>query len=148
MDTNDKVDGPTVCTCGKLRRLTRRVTQIYDGFLEPVGLTITQFAILGPVMRHGGIAMGALAEIMVMDPTTLTRNLRPLMDRGYIKVVRDATDRRRQGIWATEAGKAVAREAAPHWRKAQAHVAAVVGGGEVERLGGLLDLSLARLVQA
>ena len=148
MHPDNKGDGPTVCTCGKLRRLTRRVTQIYDGFLEPVGLTITQFAILSPVMRHGGITMGALAETMVMDPTTLTRNLRPLMERGYVKVVRDSTDRRRQGIWPTEAGKAIAREAGPHWRKAQAHVASVVGVHEVERLGGLLDLSLVRLVEA
>jgi DNA-binding MarR family transcriptional regulator len=143
-----EADRPTTCTCGKLRRLTRRVTQIYDQFLEPAGLTITQYGILGSIAANEGITIGALADIMVMDPTTLTRNLRPIEQQGLINLVRDTADRRRQGIWISERGSTALREAKPYWRKAQSHVAAIIGQDKVGRLGDVLDQSLRQLLTA
>jgi DNA-binding MarR family transcriptional regulator len=134
------------CTCARLRKITRRVTQIYDEFLEPSGLTVTQFGILGHVTAHGGsITVAPLADQLVTDPTTLSRNLRPLVTRGYIKMAPDPADRRRQMIWLTARGKTALRQALPRWSKAQAHVAAVVGTGDIGRLHALVDQSLARL---
>src|SRR5580692_4033045 len=72
------------CTCSQLRRAGRQVTQLYDRALEPAGLTIGQFGLLAYLStagaeNPGGIAIGALADARGMDPTTLTRNLKPLV---------------------------------------------------------------------
>ena len=140
------IETVSACTCTKLRKLTRRVTQLYDHFLEPAGLTVTQLGILGHVMASGGdIARGELADMLEMDPTTLTRNLKPLVARGHVTMVRDPSDQRRQGISLTAQGKTTLREAMPNWRKAQAYVTSVVGAGEVARLHEILGRSLVQL---
>ena len=140
------IETVSACTCTKLRKLTRRVTQLYDRFLAPAGLTVTQLGILGHVMASGGdIARGELADMLEMDPTTLTRNLKPLVARGHVRMVRDPSDQRRQGISLTAQGKTTLREAMPNWRKAQAYVASIVGAGEVARLHDILGRSLAQL---
>jgi DNA-binding MarR family transcriptional regulator len=133
------------CTCGRLRRLTRRVTQIYDQHLEPAGLTIAQFGILGQLMARGSISVGHLADVLVMDPTTLSRNLRPLVRDGRVQVARDPADRRRQMISLSGPGKSALRAAVPLWSKAQAQVASLVGDTDVVRLHQLIDSSLDRL---
>lgn len=68
------------CTCARLRRLTRRMTALYDRELAPTGLRLTQYSLLATLRREGGavgIAVSDLAAAMDMDRTTLTRNLRP-----------------------------------------------------------------------
>ena len=65
------------CTCMRLRKASRRMSQIYDHSLEAAGMTVTQYGLLGHLARYDGIGIGALAEKLIMDPTTLTRNLRP-----------------------------------------------------------------------
>ena len=58
------------------------MTQIYDRHLEPTGLTITQYGLLSHLRSLDGVSIGALAERLVMDPTTLTRTLGPLVTAG------------------------------------------------------------------
>ena len=72
------------CTCMRLRKVSRRVSQIYDHSLEAAGMTVTQYGVLGHIARFDGIGIGALAEKLGMDPTTLTRNLRPLERQGFV----------------------------------------------------------------
>ncbi len=133
------------CICAKLRRLTRRVTQIYDRFLEPSGLTITQFGTLGRVVANGGsIGVGALADLLGTDPTTLSRNLKPLVRAGYVALARDRTDARRQLITVTGRGTSALRDAVPCWSKAQAHVASLVGSADFGSLLKRVTASLAR----
>jgi DNA-binding MarR family transcriptional regulator len=133
------------CTCGRLRRLTRRVTQIFDQHLAPAGLTIAQFGILGQLMARGSISVGHLADVLVMDPTTLSRNLRPLVRDGRVQLARDPADQRRQMISLSGPGKSALRAAVPLWSKAQAQVASLVGDTDVVRLHQLIDSSLDRL---
>lgn len=136
------------CTCLRLRKAARSATQIYDRHLEPVGLTITQFGLLAHLEARNGLSIGELAEVLLMDPTTLTRSLRPLERQGYARVVLDTQDRRRRCIELTERGKAVFREAAPLWRDAQARVTAALGPQGAARLNDELDRSLDRLAGA
>src|SRR5437868_15546237 len=82
------------CTCLRLRKAARRITQIYDGYVEPFGLTITQFGLLAHLRAHSGIGIGELAEKLVMDPTTMTRNLRPLARKRLVLLEPAANDRR------------------------------------------------------
>jgi DNA-binding MarR family transcriptional regulator len=133
------------CACLRLRKITRRVTQLFDHFLQPSGLTTTQFSLLGFIEWKDRIAIGELAAMLVTDPTTLTRNLRPLERLGYVEIVADPKDRRRRTIALTAKGEAVLREAAPLWRQAQARVVALVGEQRSMALKTSLDQALERL---
>ena len=93
------------CTCMRLRKASRRVSQIYDRSLEPLGLTVTQFGLLGNLDRLDGISIGDLAGRLVMDPTTLTRNLRPLERQGFVVFAPDPNDRRSRCLHLTAAGR-------------------------------------------
>src|SRR2546430_7458823 len=115
------------CTCLRLRKAARRVTQIYDGHVEPFGLTITQFGLLAHLRVLDGIGIGALAEKLVMDPTTLTRNLRPLARRGLVAMEPDPGDRRSRCLHLTDEGRQILRAARPAWARAQHHVEQVLG---------------------
>ncbi len=133
------------CACLRLRKITRRVTQLYDHFLERSGLTATQFGLLSFVDGRDRISIGELAAALVTDPTTLTRNLQPLERAGYLDVIPDPRDRRRRTIALTGRGRAVLREAMPLWKQAQARVAALVGEQRLSALKASLDQALERL---
>jgi DNA-binding MarR family transcriptional regulator len=133
------------CTNLRLRKLTRRVTQLYDRLLEDAGLTSTQFSLLAYLFARDNLSIGELAELLVTDPTTLTRNLRPLERQGYLRIVPDVADRRRRGVTLSDEGRAVFRAAVPLWREAQARVADALGEQSLTALNQSLDLSLKRL---
>lgn len=133
------------CTCLRVRKLARRVSQIYDQALEDYDLTITQFGLLNQLRQQDGITIGALAERLVMDPTTLTRNLRPLERRGLMVSAPDPSDRRSRSLHLTEKGRATFREAHPGWQAAQAQVEQRLGAAETKALNAALDQLLERL---
>lgn len=140
------VTEPVNCTCFGLRKAARAVTQMYDQALRPTGLRATQLSLLVAVERAGPCAVRALAERMVMDRTTLTRNLKPLLDRGLLERVAGA-DRRRHPIAITAKGRAALTRALPYWREAQARMAKGLGRARWERLLGELT-ELAELARA
>ena len=114
------------CSCLRLRRLTRCVTQVYDRVMDPAGLTVGQFGLLsrlyGAKARREVVPIGILAERMGMDPTTLSRSLKPLEYFGFIDNAVNAKDRRRRVVRITEAGITKLRQAVPLWRKAQRQI--------------------------
>jgi MarR family len=85
------------CSCLRWRRITRRVTRIYDHLLEPVGLTVNQFGLLarlyGANLRQEILPIGSLAERMGMDATSLNRCLKPLEVQGFVSSATDLADR-------------------------------------------------------
>ena len=129
----------------RLRKAARRVTQVYDRMLEPCGLTVTQYGLLASLSKHDGLGIGALAEIMIMDPTTLTRNLRPLVRQGFVAVSPDANDKRSRCVKLTISGRSAFLEAKPGWQRAQRHVEKVLGDKDVRALHAALDSFLERL---
>jgi DNA-binding MarR family transcriptional regulator len=133
------------CICARLRRTTRRVSQIYDRHLEPHGLTISQFGVMAQV-RHGDApSIGQLAERMVMDPTTLTRAIKPLERRGLLALAPDPSDRRTRRLALTETGRALLRAARPGWEAAQAELRTALGDEASLALVTQLDGTLASL---
>jgi DNA-binding MarR family transcriptional regulator len=131
----------------RLRKATRRVSQIYDRYLERVELTITQFGLLANLVDATETTIGALAERLAMDPTTLTRNLRPLIRRGLVKLEPDKHDRRVRCVSLTAAGRRTFDEARPMWREAQNHINSLIGHAETSALHTQLDYALERLVE-
>ena len=142
--TQPRVSG---CTCMRLRKATRRVSQIYDRHLEPAGLTITQYGLLAYLVATGETTIGALAEKLAMDPTTLTRNLRPLVRQGLVVHEPDRRDRRVRCVSLSAAGREAFENARPLWRAAQNQITAVIGDAETSALHAHLDQVLARLAE-
>jgi DNA-binding MarR family transcriptional regulator len=127
------------CTCFRVRRLARRVTQLYDHALAPSGLRVTQFSLLSQLVGHDGVAIGALADALDMDRTTLTRNLKPLVDAGLVALAPSTHDRRVRAVWLTTAGRRRHAEAGRLWRIAQRDVNRMLGDVEVVALHRLFD---------
>lgn len=111
-------DRNPVCHCLAIRQAARRITQLYDHALAPIGLRGTQFSILAVLHDAGPIGMRALAQRMVMDRATLGHNLRPLEAQGLVgRTV--GTDRRSRLVTLTTAGRDRLEAARPLWRQAQ-----------------------------
>jgi DNA-binding MarR family transcriptional regulator len=137
----------TGCTCLRLRKASRCVTQIYDRTLEVTGMTVTQYSLLGHLAAFDGICIGALAAKLIMDPTTLTRNLRPLLRRGDVAVKSDRSDKRSRRLYLTPKGRNAFQLARPAWARAQHHIEQALGEGEIPALHAALDRVVARLAQ-
>jgi DNA-binding MarR family transcriptional regulator len=132
------------CSCLRLRRVAREATRLYDGYLEPTGLGANQLILL--TMLHGaeerqreGVTAKALAQHFGADPTTLSRNLKPLLKRGLIAARADTADRRSRLLRITAKGEAKLRAAGPHWRKAEARIKNAIGEAQLRSLHDLLD---------
>lgn len=125
------------CNCQAIRQAARHVTQFYDQQLAPTGLRATQFGILSRLRREGPMSINALAALLVMDRTTLGRNILPLERDGLIEVAKSSTDRRRHELRLTEAGLNLHRTALKHWEDAQKRFGAVFGE---QRAAALRDL--------
>ena len=122
------------CTCSRLRRATRAITQLYDDALAPSGLRVTQFSLLRKLEREGPSRMSELAEKLLLDRTALTRTLEPLLAAGYVEVTR-GRDARTRDVSITRTGRAAVAAAVGPWKRAQATVARRIGR---ERLDALI----------
>jgi DNA-binding MarR family transcriptional regulator len=126
------------CNCHALRAAARHITQAYDQFLAPTGLRTTQFAILAKLKRKGPLTINALADEMVMDRTTLGRNILPLERDGLIRIAPAASDRRAKELNLTRAGEQRFQAGRRGWAAAQAHFESAYGARRAAELRGLL----------
>jgi DNA-binding MarR family transcriptional regulator len=115
----DPAPQPEICTCLAVRQAARHITQIYDQHLIPVGLRTTQFSILAKLKQAGSMMINSLAAELVMDRTTLGRNILPLERDGLIEIVPGREDRRSKELRLTEAGIERLRAAVKCWKNAQ-----------------------------
>lgn len=133
------------CTCGSLRKASRRISQFYDTALAPAGIKSTQFSILSEVERGsiaGPVTMCELASAMVMDRSTLGHNLRPL-ERDDLVVLRQARhDRRKRYVELTAKGKSLLPRARQLWRRAEDRFERIFGKDPAAELRAvLLDIA-------
>jgi DNA-binding MarR family transcriptional regulator len=134
---------PEVCNCFAVRAAARHVTQSYDQILAPTGLRTTQYSILARLKWKGPLTINALAEDMVMDRTTLGRNILPLQRDGLITIKSAASDRRAKELRLTKAGEKRLEAALKGWSQAQARFEAVFGAGRAADLRRLLRAAAA-----
>lgn len=128
----------TNCTCFNLRKATRALTQIYDDAFRPIGLGANQVTILIVVKEMGLVGMNDLASSLVMDRTTLTRNLKPLLKAGFLDSS-EGTDKRRRMILLTPKGQRILITAIPLWQEVQTRVSDILGQNRWSRLLGDLQ---------
>ena len=135
---------PQGCTNFKLRQQTRRVTRHFDAELARAGLKTTQYSLLSHVLRMGPLRPVDLARAMGVMPSTLTRNLQPMLAAGWL-TMEEGADARSRLISLTDAGRDMRAQAQRSWRSAQNKLNAVLGEARVAALHALIDESMALL---
>jgi DNA-binding MarR family transcriptional regulator len=125
MDTDKPQPVKTPCLCNALRQASRSVSRLYDEELRGVGLRTTQYSLLRLLDRSGEVRQRDLGALMLLDETTLTRNLRPLVKADWV-AVRTGEDRREKFVSITDQGRAKVEEAFPAWERAQKQLRALL----------------------
>jgi DNA-binding MarR family transcriptional regulator len=113
------------CLCLHVQRAARALGRRFDEVFRPFDLTHGQFSLLMSLNRPEPPSIGSVAELLAMDRTTLTANLKPLERRGLVKVSIDKDDKRSRRLTITASGRTLLARAFPVWN--QTHV-------EIERL--------------
>lgn len=131
------------CMAYKVRSAARTITRRYDDALRPADLRSTQFTLLTVLTMKRKVGMGELSEMLSMERTTLLRNLKPLVLRGFVRIQRNGRPSPME-ISISESGEAKFHEAIPLWQKAQARLKEDLGTEEFETalstLGGFAKL--------
>src|SRR5215813_6542132 len=118
--------GTSSCAAYQFRRTSRAVARLYDLALAPSGLRSTQFAILTAIAKLQPVAISRVAEILVIDLTTMTRSLKLLQKEGLVQIAPRGARRQRLLTLTSKAEKALA-VAVPLWREMQARFLAELG---------------------
>jgi len=132
--------GTGTCAAFNLRRASRVVTQLYDAGLSPTGLRSTQFTILVATAKNQPASVGALAEVTLMDQTTMTRNLSLMAREGLIEISARGAKREKL-VRLTAAGERALAKAVPVWRAMQERFLASFGAGKWRELRQELELA-------
>jgi DNA-binding MarR family transcriptional regulator len=138
---------PRGCTNLKLRRLSRAVSRWYDEDVRSLGLKGSQYSLLSHVVKLAPIQPGELARAMGLDASTLTRNLRPLLDAGWVSL-QPGPDARSRLVLATPEGAALREQAQRRWRASQERINRTLGPARVVALHALMDECTALLLSA
>jgi DNA-binding MarR family transcriptional regulator len=108
------------CLCLHLQRAARVVARKFDDVFRPFGITQGQFSLLMSLNRPAPPSIGSVADLLAMDRTTLTANLKPLERRGLVVVRVDEADRRSRRLSLTPSGRALLVSAVPIWKRTHA----------------------------
>ncbi len=132
---------PSGCTHHQLRQLARRVGLVFDGELAGVGLKTSQYSLLSALQRLGPLRPGDLARAMRLEPSTLSRNLQPMLAAGWVAMA-PGSDGRSRTVSITDAGRALREQARRRWRLAQDRLNHTLGEQRVAALHALIQESL------
>jgi len=138
-----KYQDPAHCICTTLRKATRNVTQLYDDALRPAGLRATQFSTLNAIGNAGDATVTRLTELLLIDQTTLTRNLAVLERDGLIRDVQKP-DGRLKSVKLTRKGEQALQAALPLWAEIQERITKAISASTRASMSADLE-RLARL---
>ncbi|WP_339228553.1 MarR family winged helix-turn-helix transcriptional regulator [Oceanobacillus sp. FSL K6-2867] len=110
------------CACANIRKAARIVTQVYEREMAEIGLKSTQYYMLVNIARYRKISISKLGDIMLLDQSTVTRNVNLLKNDGYVNITRMINDSRTKSVSITEVGLSKIEEATPIWLKLQNNV--------------------------
>lgn len=140
---SDMPSSDVVCNCLAVRQAARQLTQMYDDALAGTGLRVTQFSILMALSHVEPATMQELAEVLVLDRTTLTHNLKPLERDGLVSVGVKKEDMRARVLELTPRGKETLQRARQSWLRAQKRFEAAFGVAEAAALRSELRRAVA-----
>ncbi|HEY1736111.1 MAG TPA: MarR family winged helix-turn-helix transcriptional regulator [Methylovirgula sp.] len=127
-----------LCVCLALQRTARVVARRYDEALRPARLTNGQFSLLMALNRPKPPNLADVANLLGMDRTTLTANLKPLTRRGLVRIAIDADDKRSRRLFLTARGRSALVKALPIWTEAQMRMVQALKGTDADRFRAAL----------
>ncbi|MCB1547080.1 MAG: MarR family transcriptional regulator [Hyphomicrobiaceae bacterium] len=125
------------CIALRVRRMSRIVTRVYDDALRPLGITASQFTLLTALAQQDGVTAAEIGYNLDIEKSTLSRNLKRLLNLEHI-IMDPPAGRRGRGLHLTAKGRKVIRDAFPVWQTAQRRAIAVMGAGSRDTLDTLL----------
>ncbi len=125
IDQSKLAEMARTCACFNFRKASRSVTQLFDQILAPTGLRSTQLVILITTQLLGQSSIARLARELVMDRSTLTRNLKPLMNMGLLRFAPESG--KQKAVEVTVEGQVALLRASPYWSQAQTQLVNRVG---------------------
>lgn len=134
------------CTCFRVKRLSRLITQLYDAAVRPLGIRITQFSLLSALRNQGPMTISALAKGLGADTTSISRALASVTAKGLVALEQGA-DKRSKSASITPSGVELLRRAEPHWLQAQQRIAEALGPEGQRNLDQQLDALSRRIAK-
>ena len=122
------------CAGINIRLAARRISNFLEARMRGTGLNIAQFGLMTHIAAAGDDTIGALADRVGLDQSTLSRNLRGLEQDGLIEIVIVEKDLRRRAVWLTEKGARRLEAAIPVWRQAHAALSGAVNPADVRAI--------------
>lgn len=126
------------CIAARLRLINRAVTAIYDRALRPLNLKLTQMNLLVAVGSVNRARPEDICRMLVLSRSTLSRNIKPLIERGLL-VSETGRDGRVRILSLTRQGRELIRSAGPGWARAQQEAGELLGKDGVEAIGNMAD---------
>lgn len=136
----------TNCTYTNLHQLARLTGRHFDAELGEVGLRTSQFLLLTHVLDCGPARPCDLAKAMALDPSTMTRKLKPLMSAGWLEMSAGA-DGRTRSVSITSTGIKKRAEGLHHWLVAEARMHDLLGANNVMRLNAFMEGNLKQILK-
>ncbi|WHO40600.1 MarR family transcriptional regulator [Sphingobium sp. AP49] len=103
------------CLCLATQRAARSLSRRFDEAFRPFGITSGQFSLMNALNRPEPPSVGSVAQLLAMDRTTLTANIKPLERDGLVRPAVDAADRRVRRLALTDQGRTILAQAMPVW---------------------------------
>ncbi|MDK2062631.1 MarR family winged helix-turn-helix transcriptional regulator [Aliarcobacter butzleri] len=121
----------SICHCTNMRQISRKITNIYDEFLKPSNLNVTQYSLLSNLKRVQPIKMNDFSKIVKLDRTTLVRNLKPLINLSLIEI-KSIDKSKAQLLELSQKGIELQNEGYKYWQKAQEYIEQTINHAELE----------------
>jgi DNA-binding MarR family transcriptional regulator len=96
--------------CFALYAASMAVQRAYKPLLDALGLTYPQYLVLHTLWEQDGRSIGAIAERLALESSTVTPLVKRLEASGAVTRTRDAADERRVEVRLTERGRALREE--------------------------------------
>ncbi|MCG3719707.1 MarR family winged helix-turn-helix transcriptional regulator [Aliarcobacter butzleri] len=121
----------SICHCTNMRQISRKITNIYDEFLKPSNLNVTQYSVLSNLKRVQPIKMNDFSKVVKLDRTTLVRNLKPLINLSLIEI-KSIDKSKAQLLELSQKGIELQNEGYKYWQKAQEYIEQTINHAELE----------------
>jgi DNA-binding MarR family transcriptional regulator len=121
------------CIASRARRISRAVSNLYDEALRPHALRASQMGVLVALDNLGPSQPSDLCTTLVVDKSTLSRNVDRMIKNGWI-LSKDGKDDRSTELHLTPKGRTLLTAAVPSWRKAQKKARALLGERDADAI--------------
>ena len=130
---------PATCVNAKIRRLHRKINAIYMEKFKPYGIQGSMLSILFIIGKQSTINQKTLADLLVLDPSTMSRDVKKLVSKGWVKVSK-GEDTRSSELSITVAGCLLLEEIAPIWEKLHNKVSELLGNFSVQQIDVITEV--------